>query len=268
METLNASNEDHGGAEKPADDIQKPKSDWFDRMNIGGSAGPSQRKPKKIREDDEEEDTELSEKAKLAIAARDEEIDDILRINRELEEAAETDAALLLESRKLHFPRWDFQRMRKDAITEPIENWLQPICSYDTSNQVDSQFDFPITARVFLIRAPDHQILAEHVKKLLMGYVLEILKLDIEVAALLNSTPKYKPEKPTSDLKRRRFGKIYLEEWNVTPLRKEMIQLKGCDKKSFNDMLTWYMTFRKRILLLIPRVCERELKVPKPEVDE
>ncbi|KAI3510707.1 hypothetical protein L1887_17840 [Cichorium endivia] len=64
-------------------------------------------------------------------------------------------------------------------------------------------------------RSPDHQILAEHVKKLLMGYILEVAKLDIEVVALLNSTPEYSVEKPTSDLKNRRFGKIGRKERNV-----------------------------------------------------
>lgn len=113
------------GAEKPADDVQKHETNWFRRMNIGeSSAGPSKRKSKKIGEDDEEEETELSEAAKLAKAAREKEINDIPRINRELEakEAAERDAALLLESRRLHFPGWDYEKMKKEAITEPIEN--------------------------------------------------------------------------------------------------------------------------------------------------
>lgn len=46
-------------------------------------------------------------------------------------------------------------------------------------------------------------------------------KLDIEVAALLNSSPEYTVEKSTSDLKRQRFGKIDCKEWSVTYPSKE-----------------------------------------------
>lgn len=132
-----------------------------------------------------------------------------------------------------------------------------------------------------------------------MGYILEVAKLDIEVAALLNSTPEYSVEKPTSDLKNRRFGKIGRKEWNVaypskqgnnsvkkmfflrdkhlyrTQALKKILDLINKtsgntvnEKKCFNDMLTWYMAFRKRNLLLIPRVFERVLEIPKPEVEE
>ncbi|KAI3515990.1 hypothetical protein L1887_14897 [Cichorium endivia] len=324
-------------------------------MNIGDTiAGPSKRKAKKIREDDEDEEVEISEAAKLARAVREKELDDLLRISKELdaEDAAKQDAAFQLETQKLHFPGWGYETMKKEAITQPIQNWLQPNCSYDIRNQVNSQFDFPMTARrkkivkltprmpqvispfrnpIFLARRgsdeekdeftladlpfmnpfdwvslfnilsrrEDHEIIHEHVNKLLMGYILEVAKLDVEVATVLNSTLECSAKKPPSDLNRRRLGKIKNKDWNVaypskeghesvkrifflrdkhlyrTPALKKILDLinktrgnSENDKRCLNDMLTWYIAFRKRILLLIPKVFEKLLKVAKPEVEE
>ncbi|KAI3494742.1 hypothetical protein L1887_40447 [Cichorium endivia] len=294
-----------------ADDTQKPKADWFERMNVGDtSAGPSKRKTKKIGEDDVDEDLDMSEAAQLARAARENELDEILRITKQLdaEEAAKRQAEIELEARRTLFHDWDYETMKKEAIIQPIENWLQPNCSYDVGNYVDSQMDFPMTARVFLIRCfdelkankepravvndklfkfylehskpqymswslkkivkltprmphvtspfrntiflarrgsddekdqftmadlpfmnpfdwvslfsilkrrGDHEILHKHVKKLLMGYILEVSNLDVEVASVLNTVLKCSAEKPPSDLKRRRLRKIKKGDWNV-----------------------------------------------------
>ncbi|KAI3510725.1 hypothetical protein L1887_17858 [Cichorium endivia] len=72
-----------------------------------------------------------------------------------------------------------------------------------------------------LSRTEDHEILADHVKKLLMGYILEVAKLDVEVAAVLDSTPECSVEKPPSDLNRRRLVKIKNKDWNVAYPSKE-----------------------------------------------
>ncbi|KAI3752474.1 hypothetical protein L2E82_24507 [Cichorium intybus] len=305
------------GTQESADDVQKLDENWFEKMKVGDtSVGPSKRKTKKIGEDDVDEDIEISEAAKLARDAREKELDELLRISRKLdaEETAKQEAEIELEARKTLFHDWDYEIMKSEAITQPIENWLQPNYSYDVGNQVDSQFDFPMTARAFLIRCfdelttskhpravvndmlfnfylehskpqylswslkkivkltprmphvtspfrnaiflarrgsdeekdeftladlpfmnpfdwvslfnilkrrEDHEILFEHVKRLLMGYILEVSTLDVEVAAVLNSTLKVSAEKPPSDLKKRRLGKIKKDDWNVAYPSKE-----------------------------------------------
>ncbi|KAI3510617.1 hypothetical protein L1887_17749 [Cichorium endivia] len=380
------------GTQGSADDSQEPKEDWFKRMNMGdNSAGPSKRKSKKIGDDDVDEGLDMSEAAQLARAAREKELDEILRISKQLdaEEAAQRQREIELEARKTLFHDWDYEKMKKEAITQPIDNWLQPVCSYDIGNHIDSQMDFPMTSRVFLIRCfdelkttkecrsainnmlfnfylehskpqymswnlkkiikltprlphvvspfrnakffarrgsdeekdeftladlpfmnpfdwvslfnilsrrEDHAILHEHVKKLLMGYILEISNLDVEVASVLNTVPKFSAEPPPSDINKRRFSKIKKGDGNVaypskegsdsvkrifylrdkhlyrTPALKKILDLVNNtklntenDKRCFNDMLTWYISFRKRILLLIPRVFEKVKKDVKPE---
>ncbi|KAI3690683.1 hypothetical protein L2E82_48886 [Cichorium intybus] len=108
------------GTEDSGDDIQKPKSDWFEKMNIGDTTtGPSKRKKKKIGEDDVDEEVEISEAAKLARAAREKELDDLLRISRKLdvEDAAKHEAAVELKTRRSLFPDWDYETMKEEAIT-------------------------------------------------------------------------------------------------------------------------------------------------------
>ncbi|KAI3510635.1 hypothetical protein L1887_17767 [Cichorium endivia] len=383
------------GTQGSADDSQKPKDDWFKRMNIGDtSAGPSKRKPKKIGDDDVDEGLDMSEAAQLARAAREKELDEILRISKQLdaEEAAQRQKEIELEARKTLFHDWDYETMKKEAIAQPIENWLQPVCSYEVGNYVDSQMDFPMTSRVFLIRCFDelktnkeprgvvndmlfnfylehskpqfmswnlkkivkltprmphvtspfrnprffarrgsdeekdeftladlpfmnpfdwvslfniltrreeHTILHEHIKKLLMGYILEVSNLDVEVASVLNAVPKCSAEPPPTDLKKRSLGKIKKGDWNVaypskegtdsvkkifylrdkhlyrTPALKKILDLVNKtklntenDKRCFNNMLTWYISFRKRILLLIPKLFEKVQKDVKPETEE
>ncbi|KAI3690682.1 hypothetical protein L2E82_48885 [Cichorium intybus] len=143
-----------------------------------------------------------------------------------------------------------------------------------------------------LSRREDHEILLEHVKKLLMGYILEVAKLDVEAAAVLDSIPECSPKKAPSDLKKRRLGIIRSDDWNVayptkegnesvkrifflrdkhlyrTPVLKKILDLinktkvnSENDKRCFNDMLTWYIDFRKRILLLVPKVFKKVLKL-------
>ncbi|KAI3505843.1 hypothetical protein L1887_28142 [Cichorium endivia] len=308
------------GNQECVDDTQKPKADWFERINVGDtSAGPWKRKTKKIGENDVDEDLDMSEATQHARAAREKELDEILRITKQLnaEEAAKRQAEIELEARRTLFHDWDYETMKKEAIIQPIENWLQPNCSYDVGNYVDSQMDFPMTARVFLIRCfdelksnkepravvndklfnfylehskpqymswslkkivnltprmphvtspfrntiflvrrgtddekdqftmadlpfmnpfdwislfnilkrrGDHDILHEHVKKLLMGYILEVSNLDVEVASVLNTVLKCSAEKPPSDLKRRHLGKIkkVTGMWHIHPRRERI----------------------------------------------
>ncbi|KAI3700155.1 hypothetical protein L2E82_44774 [Cichorium intybus] len=231
-------------------------------MNVGDTyAGPSKRKTKKTSEDDEEDETELSEAAK-----REKELDDLLRISRQLdaEEAAKREAALLLESRKLHFPEyssfdafderitntqpsaiindmlfnfylanskpqylsWSLKKIvrltpRMPRVISPFKNAI--FLARRGSDQEKDEFtlaDLPfmnpfgwVSLFNILSRAEEHEILAEHVKKLLMGYILEFAKLDVEVATVLDSTPECLAEKPPSDLNKRRLRKIGKKEW-------------------------------------------------------
>ncbi|KAI3780422.1 hypothetical protein L2E82_10403 [Cichorium intybus] len=106
--------------QESADDIQKPKADWFEKMNVGDtSSGPSKRKGKNIREDDVDENLDMSEDAKLARAAREKELDELIRITKQLdaEDAAKRQAELDMQARQSLFPDWDYETMKSEAIT-------------------------------------------------------------------------------------------------------------------------------------------------------
>ncbi|KAI3780421.1 hypothetical protein L2E82_10402 [Cichorium intybus] len=217
-----------------------------------------------------------------------------------------------LEHSKPQYMSWSLKKIvkltpRMPPVTSPFRNaiFLARRGSDDEKDEftlADLPFMNPfdwVSLFNILSRREDHEILHEHVKKLLTGYILEVSNLDVEVASVLNSVPKCSAEKLPSDLKRRRLGKIKKDEWNVaypskegkdsvkkifylrdkhlyrTPALKKILDLINKtklntenDKKCFNDMLTWYIAFRKRILLLIPKVFEKEVKVVKPEPEE
>ncbi|KAI3751858.1 hypothetical protein L2E82_22949 [Cichorium intybus] len=131
---------------------QNPDSDWFKRMNAEGDVGPSSTDPSKGKGKEILEEQVSDQDA--AKSTREKEIDEILNLTRKLdaEEAAKREAELLLKTQMSLFPPWHYKRMTLEAITEPVENWLQPVTSYNTSNDVNYQLDFPMTAKALLFR--------------------------------------------------------------------------------------------------------------------
>ena len=115
------------------------------------------RKRKKIGEDDVDEDDESEnigdeERKKEERAKKDKLLDDLNELRKRLDEqdARALEAKLDLETRKILFPTWDVRRMLLEAIEPPKQLWLEPAVSFDLSNSLDSQLDFPTTPRAFL----------------------------------------------------------------------------------------------------------------------
>ena len=67
-------------------------------------------------------------------------------INKENEEGE----ANLLKQRKLKFPLWSLERLRKEVIEALSSHWLEPILSFDVENSKDSHIDMPITCKAFI----------------------------------------------------------------------------------------------------------------------
>ncbi|CAI9279050.1 unnamed protein product [Lactuca saligna] len=126
----------------------KPKS----KDEKDNKASTSKGKEKVI--DDEEEKEELSEGEKLVRKKHDSELDDILRIHKELEdqEMEAKAAKVTLETQKSFFPPWTLKRIQKEAVDEPSTSWFEPLVSFELNNTADSQLDFSITPRAFLFR--------------------------------------------------------------------------------------------------------------------
>lgn len=97
---------------------QKPK----ENDQKGNEASASNKGKEKLFDKEEEEEEDLSESEKLVRKKRDKELDDLLKICKELEaEEAETKIAkMMLETQKSLFPSWSIQRIQKEAINNPI----------------------------------------------------------------------------------------------------------------------------------------------------
>jgi len=75
-----------------------------------------------------------------------------------------------------------------------------------------------------------------------MGYLVEV-----------HFASAYKPVESLKPLAQKIFGKIHMEPWTTTDLRKEMIQEAGCSKSQFDTALK-----ALQISLNIVRDCEAE----------
>ncbi|CAH1439095.1 unnamed protein product [Lactuca virosa] len=89
---------------------------------------------------------------KTAREKRDKELDDLnaLREILDAEEAEAKNSQMILENKKALFPAWSFDQMQNEVIGEPNLFWLEPKTSFDITNDVECQLDFPITPRAFL----------------------------------------------------------------------------------------------------------------------
>ena len=116
-------------------------------------------------EEETEENPKMTKSERIAMEKRDKELDDLqaLRKKLETEEAKGKNVKLMLETQKSLFPPWSIERIQKKAIDNPNIYWLQPSISFDLNNDVESQFDFLITPRVFLFRC------FENIKKSLIS---------------------------------------------------------------------------------------------------
>ncbi|KAI3779357.1 hypothetical protein L2E82_09072 [Cichorium intybus] len=147
-----------------------------------------------------------------------------------------------------------------------------------------------------LSREQKYQPLFDHVKRMLGYYILEVAKLDVEVAGVLDKVPLTVRRPPPKNLNKRKIGKIVNSNWSVaynskeglenvkrifflldkhlyrTPVLEHILHIinklpsnTADDKTCINDMLRWYIEFRKRILAIIPKVFDRQTSEVKPE---
>lgn len=103
---------------------------------------------------DDEEDAKLSEGEKLFRKKHDQDLDSLLRLQKDLEEKEDEvkAAKVTLKPHKSLFTHWTMERIQRGAVYDPSVHWLEPSISFDLNNTMDSQFDFPITPRAFMFR--------------------------------------------------------------------------------------------------------------------
>lgn len=105
--------------------------------------------------DVEDEEEKLSESEKIIRKKRDYELDNLLRVHKELEDQ-EKEAEIgkvTLATQSTLFPLWSIQRIQKEVVDDPSTHCLEPSVSFELDNTSESQLDFLITRRAFLFNA-------------------------------------------------------------------------------------------------------------------
>ena len=125
---------------------------------------------------------------------------------------------------------------------------------------------------------------------MLVCYIMEVAKMDQEIATVFKKKPTISPVGSASDLNMMQMGKIDPKRNSVMFTRNEgqkclfaladkHLYTTAClehvlgiihrckqnsadDKKYFDDMIQWYIRFRQTILALIPRLFDTTKKVP------
>lgn len=124
-----------------------------------------------------------------------------------------------------------------------------------------------------------------HLKRMFICYILEIVKMDVEIASVLKKRPILKLEEQPKDVQKLKVGLIRKEHWSVVYNRKErevvhksmfflrdkhlhstatlkiiLSMAQACkantyvDLKCFLDMVRWYLVVRSTLLNLMPRI--------------
>ena len=126
-----------------------------------------------------------------------------------------------------------------------------------------------------------------HIKRILVLYIYEVAKLDIEIANVLNRKPTVNQIGKASDMSEMCMGKIDTDHWTVMFQRgtgapgafqkclfalpeKHLFSTSYIDhileiinkcslndttaKKNYNDMIQWYIAFRSSLLAVIPKL--------------
>ena len=133
-------------------------------------------------------------------------------------------------------------------------------------------FDWINPLNIILKDEKKYEPIVAHLKRMLIFYVHEIAKMDVEIASVLKKRPILKPEEDPKDLQKLKVGKIQKEHWSVVYNRREgqNVQKIMCflrdkhlysstslktilemteaykgksanDLKCFSDMIKWYL---------------------------
>ncbi|KAL7605731.1 hypothetical protein Lser_V15G20074 [Lactuca serriola] len=150
--------------------------------------------------------------------------------------------------------------------------------------------DWIILHNILLTNEAEYGPIIDHLKRMLVCYVMEVALLDQEIASVFKKKPTISPVGSASDLNMMQMGKIdpkrnyvmftrnegqkclfaladkhlyttaYLE--HVLGIIHRCKQNTADDIKYFDDMIQWYICFRQTILALITRLFDTVKKAP------
>ncbi|KAL7597501.1 hypothetical protein Lser_V15G22287 [Lactuca serriola] len=151
--------------------------------------------------------------------------------------------------------------------------------------------DWIVLHNILLTNEAEYGPIIDHLKRMLVCYIMEVALMDQEIATVFKKKPKISPVGSASDLNQMKMGKIDPRRNSVMFTRSEgqkclfaladkHLYTTAClehvlgiihrckentadDIKYFDDMIQWYIRFRQTILALISRLFETvKKKVP------
>ncbi|KAL7588162.1 hypothetical protein Lser_V15G40899 [Lactuca serriola] len=151
--------------------------------------------------------------------------------------------------------------------------------------------DWIVLHNILLMNEAEYGPIIDHLKRMLVCYIMEVALMDQEVATVFKKKPKIAPVGSASDLNQMKMGKIDPKRNSVMftgvegqkclfALADKHVYTTAClehvlsiirrckenvadDVKYFNDMIQWYIRFRQTILALISRLFQTvKKKVP------
>ncbi|KAL7595628.1 hypothetical protein Lser_V15G29607 [Lactuca serriola] len=142
--------------------------------------------------------------------------------------------------------------------------------------------DWIVLHNILLTDEAEYGPIIDHLKRMIVCYIMEVALMDQEVAIVFKKKPKIAPVGSASDLNQMKMGKIDPRRNSVMFTRAEgqkclftladkhlyttaclehvLSIIRRCkensadDVKYFNDMIQWYIRFRQTILALISRL--------------
>ncbi|CAI9283896.1 unnamed protein product [Lactuca saligna] len=114
-------------------------------------------------------------------------------------------------------------------------------------------FDWISLLLLFLKDEQKFEPIIAHIKRMLVRYINEVGKMDVEIATALNKKPTFLPKEPLKDLDTMILGRIQKKDWSVTFQKRERPDVtfffpdkrlnSVTDKKCFSNMIncmSWF----------------------------
>ncbi|CAI9270001.1 unnamed protein product [Lactuca saligna] len=137
--------------------------------------------------------------------------------------------SLYLKYGKPQFKIWSLQKIVVVKVYAPVptENFISiKFKGFRGTSRSEDEFtlaDLPCMnlydwISLFLILSKDEQKyepIVAHLKRMLICYIHEIAKMDVEITYVLKKKPILKPEEESKDLHKMKLGKIRKDNWSV-----------------------------------------------------
>ncbi|CAI9263321.1 unnamed protein product [Lactuca saligna] len=258
------------------------------------ASGAGSKGKEKIIVHDDDDDEEGDETDKLKLKARDAELDENLILNKAIDNpniywlepvgSFELDNSLDLQLDLSITPKaFLFCSFDKIANVSPSNKGTNKVARGAMSSMHEfTLVDMPcvnpfnwISLLLLILKVEQNfEPIIAHLKRMLVSYIQEVGKMDVEIAIVLNKKPTVLPKEPPKDLDTMKLGRILKKDWSVAFqireksdanfhrvcffLPEKHLYYTSCleyivefvsqdkennaiDRKCFSDMINWYV---------------------------